>query len=60
MKIKVIKNHKKFTKNEFIQRSKMPFFKYQLFHDLNNSKSVSITLNHLNYLKDNIFECFFK
>ena len=23
---------------------KMPFFKFQLFRDLNNSKSVSITL----------------
>ena len=57
-KKKIIK--KKIVKNGFIERFKNVTFKFSLFHDSHNSQRGVLVKNHLNYLKDSIFECFFK
>ena len=60
------KNYKKdlqkkfIKKNEFIEDLRMSLFNFNFVMIYIIHKILALTKNHLNYLKDNIFECFFK
>ena len=51
---------KKIIKKEFIKRFKNSFLNFSFIIIYTIHKILVLIKNNLNYLKDNIFECFFK
>ena len=61
MKKKIIKKkYKKINKNRFIRRLRMSLLNLNFVMICIIHKILVLVKNHLNYLIDNIFECFFK